>query len=123
MMILMVAIVCLALLAAGMFVIYFVYPFEGMPQYASGLLLGCVHSVLKVVLLEKSISNTADMEKKPAENYAKLQFLMRYAITGVTFAIVIIFRGVFGLFGTILGVLSLQAAAHITGFCIKNPDA
>ena len=111
--------ICFVLLAIGQIIIHFVYPFENALLYASGMTLGCVHSLIKVVLLEKSISRTIDMDNKGAENIARLHYFGRFALTAAVFACVFLFPGLFGLFGTIIGVVSLQLAAYITNFILK----
>lgn len=115
-----VGIVCFAMLILGMSVIIFAYPFEKPLAFAIGMATGYAHSILKVVLLERSINQSMDMEKKQAESYAHLHYIGRFVITIAVFAMVILLPGVFGLFGTILGVLSLQIAAHITSIVLKR---
>jgi len=35
---------------------------------------------------------------------------------------VVFFPGVFGLFGVIIGILSLQAAAYVTGYLMRGKE-
>ena len=119
-MIMWVIAVCLAFMAAGLLAIRFLYPFEGSLPFILGLALGCAHSVVKTVLLEKSLSRVFDMEKKGAESLGRLHFFGRYLLTAAVFVVVILSKGAIGLFGAIAGVLSLQIAAYITGSLLKN---
>ncbi|MCL1805887.1 MAG: hypothetical protein FWG28_07825 [Clostridiales bacterium] len=112
--------VCVALLAAGLLLIRFAYPFEGYRPFIAGLAIGCAHSLAKAVLLEKSLSHIIDMQKEGAESIGRLHFIGRYLITAAVFVVVILSRGFFGFFGTIAGVLSLQIAAYITGHLLKD---
>lgn len=110
----------LLFLAAGLLVTMLLYPFERPLPYALGLLLGCLLSAAKVILLEKSIGRSVDMEGKTARGYASLMAALRYLLTIAVLLLVFFFRDVFGLFGAIIGLLSLQAAAYITGHIVKN---
>jgi len=116
------AAVCFALLLIGLSVIFFVYEFEGPGQFALGLLVGCIHSLAKIVLLEKSIMGTLGREKENARNHAVLHFFGRYFLTVAVFVVVVLFNGVFGLFGALAGVLSLQVAAHIANRALRDRD-
>lgn len=107
-------------LAAGLTVSSLIYPFERPAQYALGLLMGCLLSAAKVVLLEKSLDRSVDMEGKTAQGYANLMAVLRYLLTVAVLLLVFFFRDVFGLFGAIVGILSLQVAAYITGHIIKK---
>ena len=111
---------CLLLLPAGLAAIRWLYPFERSLPYLAGLALGCVHSVVKTAMMEKSIIRVADMEKDGAESIGRLHFFGRYLLTAAVFILVILSRGAIGLYGTIAGVLSLQFAAYITGNLLKN---
>lgn len=111
-------------LAAGHLVIKLFYGFEQPLPYTLGLLLGGLLSVSKVILLEKSLEHSLDMEGKKAQGYAGLQATLRYLLTIGVFLLVFLFPHVFGLFGAIIGVLSLQGAAYLTNFVLnKRPPA
>jgi len=112
--------VCLVLMAAGAAAIAWVHPFEPMIPYIAGVALGCVHSILKIALMEKSLIRTMDMEKDGAVSIGRLHFFGRYLLTGVVFVIAILTRGAIGLFGTIAGILSLQIAAYIVNQVLRN---
>lgn len=111
----------LLLLALGLLVIHFVHAFERPLPYTVGLLTGCLLSAVKVVLLEKVLERSLDLqEEKPAKNYAHLQSLLRYLLTIVVLLSVVAFPRVFGLWGMIVGVLSLQASAYISGMIVRR---
>lgn len=121
------AIMCIAigalfilLMAVGLTVAILIYPFENPGHYALGLMTGCLLSEVKVVLLEKSIDRSADMNGGVAQGYASLMAILRYVLTVAVLLLVFFFREVFGLIGTITGILSLQAAAYITGHIVKK---
>jgi len=108
----------LALLFIGSLIIIFVYPFENLTMYAAGLLAGCLLSFFKVVLLEKAIGKSMDMENKNAQLYAGLQAFVRYGLTLLAFLPALF--GLAGVWGLIAGVLVLQIAAYITNYKLKD---
>ena len=110
-----------ALLMLGLLVTLIIYPFEAPLPYALGLTLGCLLSLGKVILLEKALDRSLDAgEEKSAKNYAHFQSILRYLLTIAVLLVVVLFPRVFGLFGVILGVLSLQISAYITGAIVKK---
>lgn len=110
----------LVLLAIGLGVILLVYPFEKPFAYGVGLLLGTGLSALKVILLEKSLQRSIDMEGKMAGNYANLQMVGRYFLTIAVLALAVFFRTIVGVFGVVIGIISLQIAAYITSWRLRK---
>ena len=123
-----VAAVCFVLLIPGLFVINFIYKFEGNLPYTAGIMIGCIHSLIKIVLLEKSINRTLEIgesgehEAKKASGVAYLHYAGRFILTGAVFALAVIFPKIFGIFGAIAGVLSLQAAAIIANMVLQKQE-
>lgn len=107
------------LLALGLLIIFLIYPFERPFPYAMGLLLGCGLSAVKVVLMERSLEKTVEMDGKTAKTTGSLHSLARYLLTIAVLLAVVFCKGFFGLVGTIAGVLTLQIAAYITGHVLK----
>lgn len=107
-------------LAIGLAVIRWVYPFEGALPYALGLALGCALSVTKILLIERALNQCADMEGKQATSYAQFQYVLRLGLTLAVLAAVVVLRDVFGLFGAILGILSLQISAYAAKLFLKK---
>ena len=104
----------------GFLVIQFVYPFEQILPFGTGLFGGMLISLVKVILLEKSITKAVQMDDGGrAKNYANLQSILRYIGTFALIAGAVCFPKVFGLFGIIVGILSLQLAAYITAGVLK----
>ena len=100
----------IALLAAGYVIYYLAYPFEHPLPYSIGLLTGCAVSAAKILLLEKTNSRAVELGKH-AKNYANLHAVLRYFGTVAAVAPAFIFRNVFGVFGVVAGLLSLQISA------------
>ena len=112
---------CALLLVAGLLLSVFVYPFERPFPYVVGLLLGCLLSLSKVVLLERSLERSSEIgEEKQAKNYAHLQAILRYFLTIAVMLSAVFFRQVVGVFGVVLGILSLQPAAYLTNAVLRR---
>ena len=106
-------------MAVGMAVIFVVFPFEEPAPFALGLGLGVLHSIAKVVMLEKSLERILSLESG-ARNLGALHALLRYFFTMAVLALAFLFPDIFGRWGTIIGVLSLQLAAYITGYILRK---
>ena len=121
-------VICLVFLAAGLAVTGFVgaaAEFERPLAFAAGIALGCAVSVVKIVLLEKSIKLTIDMgEKSKAAPVGGLLYIARFAMTGAVLAAAFIFPGVLGRLGTVLGIVSMQLAAYTANIFLRKqrPD-
>lgn len=111
------------LLAAGTLVSALVFPFERPAAYALGLLLGCLLSAIKVVLLEKSLGSAVEREQGAARGYAGLMYMLRYLLTAAVLVLAFLYRDILGPVGAIIGVLSLQISAYIAGWIMKKRDA
>ena len=112
---------CAFFMVVGIAAASFIYPFEPPATYAAGLLIGILLSIFKVALMEKMLNHAADIgERKSARNYGALQVTFRNILTLGVLLMVFFFRQTFGLFGTIIGILSLQLAAYITGFILRK---
>lgn len=114
-MILSVIAVCFVLLVAGLTVINLgVIERENSLQYAVGLALGGTFSVIKVVMMEKSLNKIAEAgEEKQAKGMGQMYFVIRFILTAVVLVAAALLSFV-GIFGTIAGILSLKVAAYIT---------
>lgn len=113
------------LLVAGLVVSLAVYPFEKPLAFALGLALGTGLSLWKVVLMEKSLSRSVDMDASGAKNYATAQMMLRYLLTIGVLVLAFFCRNVIGPIGVVAGILSLQISAYVTAFKLRkiNLDA
>ena len=106
----MLLVVCLSLplLAAGGFAYYRSLAFL---PFLYGAALGTALGAAKVILLDRAVTKIAGMEKDRAMNYARLQQLLRFLLTGavlVTAAVV----PFISLWGAAASVLAYQAAVY-----------
>ena len=95
---------------------------EDVLGFALGVALGCLVSVLKILLLARSLDTAVNMEKKDVSNYMRLQYTLRYSLTtiGLIGAALI---PIVDLFGAIGGVLSMYLAAYMMKIFFKDDDA
>ncbi|MCL1849709.1 MAG: hypothetical protein FWF83_08620 [Clostridiales bacterium] len=112
---------CAFFLFAGLIVTMLLYPFEPPLPYGIGLIAGTALNLLKVRMMESSLNRTADMgDSRQAKNYGAMQAMVRNLMTLALFALVFFFRDIFGLFGTVIGVLYMQIAAYAAGYLIRK---
>ncbi|MCL2351017.1 MAG: ATP synthase subunit I, partial [Firmicutes bacterium] len=99
-------------LAAGLYVIVFIYRFNDPLAFAAGLILGAALAAARVVLLERSIARSARKDAKSAAVSARLGFLFRYVLTAAVLTAAAMIPGV-SLIGALAGVLTLQPSAYL----------
>ena len=104
----MVFVVCasLAVIIAGG-VAYF-RSLEYLP-FALGAVMGAGLNVVKILLMERTVDKSVVMEKSRAENYLRLQYLLRYLLTGAVL-IAAVFVPFLNLWGAALGILTMPVA-------------
>ncbi len=95
--------------------------FAKIMPYAAGLSFGTLFAILKVILLEKSISKAIDMDSKQAQGYASLAFILRFSATAVLLVVSALNPSI-DLWGTIIGILSLQVSAYGVNFLLLRED-
>lgn len=91
-------------------------------QYILGVLLGGVFSALKLVLMERSLSKSADMQSVRSSGYAAAHYVLRYLLTVGVLVLAMIMRNTFNFFGVIIGILLLQFSAYLATYEIKKKD-
>ena len=115
-MLLALLVILLILAAIGLAVILLLYPFEKPLPFLLGLATGGALSGVKLLMLEKSLNRTLDMESGHATNMARLHFILRYAVTIAVLALVVILRAYVGIIGTALGIFAMQLTVYVYGF-------
>ncbi|MCL2227100.1 MAG: hypothetical protein FWB97_05670 [Oscillospiraceae bacterium] len=87
--------------------------------FAIGVILTSSLNVGKVYMLERTVSKTLDMEDpNSGKNYVKLQYLLRYAITGVVLlgvglVTVYVDPPFVNIWGAVAGIFTLQISVII----------
>ena len=84
--------------------------FSVMP-FAVGVALSSALNGIKVILIENSIKKLVDMDDKRAYNYFRVQYLVRYLLTGAVF-VVAAFSPFISIWGAGAGIIIFQIAAY-----------
>ncbi len=84
-----------------------------------GIIYGGLFSVVKVFLLESSINKALTYGPKGAEGYMRVTFMTRYFLTGIVLFISATNNNI-DLFGTVVGLVSLQMSAYVMKVPIFN---
>lgn len=87
--------------------------------FAKGLLFGGLFSILKVKLMESTMKKAVKKDPVKAQSYASLHYFMRYLLTGLVLVVAALEPSI-GIFGTIIGILSLKLAAYLQGYSEKS---
>ena len=97
---------------------------EGNLPYILGLTLGGIHSVIKVIMIEKAMVKIAGIDGEThAKNMGQLYYFGRFIITLLVLVIGALPSIPFiGFLGTIVGVFSLRLAAYLTAAIESKRD-
>lgn len=87
--------------------------------YGIGVVIGTLTSILKVILLERSLNRAVDMQPQDAENYTRLQYSSRFFFTVAVLVISAIVPFI-DLYGVIVGLVLIQPAVYLTNFIRKE---
>jgi hypothetical protein len=85
---------------------------------AAALMAGL--NVIKVYMIERTVHKSIDMDDaNEGKNYVRLQYLVRFAITGVILAAAALFTGRTGLYGSVWGAVAGVFTFQIAAFCLR----
>ena len=110
-----ICVLCIFFVLAG--IIY--YRSMSCLPFVLGVILGSAASVLKVLLLARTVERAMEMEQKTAGKYVGLQHLLRLLFTGVVRAAAAIVPWI-SLWGAVLGIFSFQISVYILKFSSKT---
>ena len=106
----MIKVVCvltaLTLAAGAAFYRYFSYP-----PFAFGALLGAALNILKVIMLNRTVIKLSNIEVERARNYALIQHLARFALTGAVLVLSAVLPFL-DIWGAATGIFIFQIAAY-----------
>lgn len=122
-----ISILFLLFCVAGLLIIInvpFVYNLEKPLPYCIGLFTGCLLSAVKLFFIHQSLSRVMNiLEDEKAKNYASLQAILRHVGTILVMLLAVFFPKVFGVFGLVIGLLSLRLTAYIAGRVVnRDPE-
>lgn len=78
-----------------------------------GYLFGTVFSILKLILLEKSLESSLNMEKNRAVSYTRFHYSLRYILTGAMLFIAASNKEKISLVGVIVSLITLRPALYL----------
>lgn len=121
-MLLSLAVLFLGFALLGFLVTTFLYPFELFSKYLMGLLLGCVVTAIRLVIMDRSIDKTVDMPDKKAKVHYQLMFFLRYGILIVFAVVLVVFNNVFGVWGGVIGIFCMQLSAYGANYLLTKHE-
>lgn len=110
--------ICLIGLGIGIIVAGIWFPGE-IFNFAYGVFFGTIFSVLKLMLLERSLKKSVNMPEGQAQNYVRLHYMLRYFLTGAILAIAAL-KGFAVLIGVVVCLFSLRPAIYIVNWRMKK---
>ena len=114
--------ICLIALGAGVIVTGIWFP-DKIFKYVYGIIFGTLFAVLKLILLERSITKTANMAEGQAQNYMRLHYMMRYFLTAAVLVVAALKDRDLSVFiGVFLSLMSLRPAIHIVNWQMKKTE-
>ncbi len=78
-----------------------------------GIAFGLIFSLLKLKLMEKTISKAILLPPEKAKNYANAQYMLRYVLTGIVLVVAALEPSI-SLIGVFFGLLSMKVGAYAT---------
>lgn len=87
--------------------------------FLKGLTLGSVFSILKVLLLCRTLKKVTLIGEANAVNYARLHYALRYFLTALLLALSILEPSI-SFLGTCIGLVSLQVSAYTVNIFLKK---
>jgi hypothetical protein len=83
-----------------------------------GCLLGGALSSYKVILLDKAVDKALGLEQKTADNYVRLQHLLRFFLSAVVLVAAALIPAI-NLWGAVAGVFFFQLSLYVLRFSEK----
>ncbi|MCL1819836.1 MAG: ATP synthase subunit I [Oscillospiraceae bacterium] len=84
-----------------------------------GLALTAGLNIIKVYMIDKAVVKSLDKEGKSAANYIRLQYLIRYLLTGAVLIAAALIPFI-NLWGAIAGVFTMPIAAYSLRITLRN---
>ena len=82
-------------------------------SWTLGLAFGLIFSLLKLQLMEKTISKAISLTQAKPKNYMNMQYMLRYGLTAIVL-IVAALESSISLLGVFFGLLSMKIGAYAT---------
>jgi len=88
--------------------------------FAYGAFLGTVLNIIKILMLENTVKKAVSMDSVKAGNYARVQHLLKFLLTGAVLLIAAVVPFI-NIWGAAFSVLAYQIAVYSLKY-FKEPD-
>lgn len=89
--------------------------------FALSVLFGTIVSIFRINLIESTMSKSVDMGQEGAKNFARIQYVLRYFITGLALMVVVLVPFL-DLITSFVCIITLQPASYLVGLSLKNDE-
>lgn len=121
-MLLSLGVLFLGFILLGFVIIRFFYPFEPFFNFFMGLLLGCVVTAIRLIIMDRSIDKSVDMSDNKAKVHYQIMFFLRYGILILFAVVLVVFHTVFGVFGGVIGIFCMQLSAYGANYLLTKHE-
>ena len=90
-------------------------------SFTVGILFGLIFSILKLMLMKKTIEKAVTMPAEKAQVYTNVQYMLRYILTGVVLVVAALEPSI-DILGVFFGLLSMKVAAYMQYFNNKKSE-
>lgn len=90
-------------------------------NFALSVFFGTIISIFRINLIENTMTRSIDLGNDGAKNFARIQYLIRYFLTGVAIFVSAI-SPFLDLITTFICIATLQPASYLVGLSLKNDD-
>ncbi len=107
---LILCVIALSALICGISIVFF-----NNLNFCGGVVFSTFFVIIKLIITEKSIQHSIELDPKSADNYMKAQYAVRYFLTGAILIVAALYEPI-NLYGAIVGVVLAQPAGYIVMF-------
>ncbi len=112
--------ICLIVIGIGIIITQIWFADETF-KFIYGAIFGTIFAVLKLILLERALNKSVNFSEGQAQNYIRLQYMLRYFLSGVILAVAAL-QGLSVVLGVAVCLMSLRPAVHIVNWQMKKGE-
>ncbi len=86
-----------------------------------GVLLGAITSIIKILLIQRTVDRAISMEKKQAKKHVGVQQLFRFLLSALVLIIGALVPQV-SLWGVVVGIVAFHPSVYIANYKMKKTD-
>lgn len=94
---------------------------ESILYWILGVALGTVVSLVKLLMIERTVEKAVDMDPQNAKNYVNSRSSFRFVLT-IVIVVLAIKIPFFNILGVIVGLILTQPAVYIVNFINRNQE-